>query len=66
MLIAKSEFLIPNVTWEYAFFIAIYFLILRRAEIMNDAEINMIGEIRESVRSNVRILIPQAFKSLES
>lgn len=66
MLIAKSEFLIPNVIWEYSFFIATYFLILSRAEIMDSTEINMLGEIRERIRYNVNILIPKAFKSFES
>ncbi|HWR25572.1 MAG TPA: flippase, partial [Methanosarcina sp.] len=55
MLTAKNEILPFGVSWEYAAFIALYFLILRRAEVMDDTEINMINKIQKSIAYNVSI-----------
>lgn len=66
MLAAKNAHLLTGATWEYVIFIVGYFLIVHRAKILDNTEMKMIGEIRKSLRYNIRLHIPKALKALAS
>jgi O-antigen/teichoic acid export membrane protein len=64
MLAAKQALLLSGANWEYAAFVVFYFVIIRYANVLDKTELNMIREIRKSIRYNIDIRIPQAIKSL--
>jgi O-antigen/teichoic acid export membrane protein len=66
MLAAKDVHLITGANWEYATFIAGYFLIVHRARVLDNTEMKMIGEIRKSIRYNISLRIPETLKTLAS
>ena len=66
MLAARNALLLSGATWEYVAFVVVYFLIVRRAKVLDQTEIKMIGEIRKTIRYNISIRVPQAIKTLAS
>ena len=66
MLAAKNVHLLTGATWEYAAFIVGYFLIVHRAKILDNTEMNMIGEIRKTIKHKISLCVPEAFKTLAS
>ncbi|AKB38093.1 Heteropolysaccharide repeat unit export protein [Methanosarcina siciliae C2J] len=66
MLAARKALLLSGAGWEYAVFVIVYFGTIKAANVLDSTELNMIGEIRKAIRYNIRILIPQALKSLAS
>ncbi|HEY3361461.1 MAG TPA: flippase [Methanosarcina sp.] len=68
MLAAKNALLLSGVTWEdmYIVFVAVYFLIVQRAKVLDKTEIKIIGEIRKTILYNIGVRVPQAIKTLAS
>jgi O-antigen/teichoic acid export membrane protein len=66
MLAAKNAHLLTGAPLEYAAFIGGYFLIVHRARILDNTEMEMIGEIRKNIRYNISLRIPEALKTLAS
>ena len=67
MLAARKALLLSGAGWEYAAFVIVYFFgTIKAANVLDSTELNMIGEIRKAIRYNIRLLIPQALKSLAS
>jgi hypothetical protein len=66
MLAAKKAHLLSGANWEYAAFVIVYFVIIRYANVLDNAELNMIKEIVNSIRYNIDIRILQALKALAS
>ncbi len=62
MLIAKHALLLSGTSWECAAFVIAYFLIIRHAKVLDEAEIKMIAEILKAIRYNISIHIPQALR----
>ncbi|HEY3363395.1 MAG TPA: flippase [Methanosarcina sp.] len=66
MLTAKNAHLLTGAPWEYAAFIIGYFLIVHRARILDNTEMEMISEIRKNIRYNISLRIPEPLKTLAS
>jgi hypothetical protein len=66
MLAARKALLLSGAGWEYVSFIIVYFGTIKAANVLDSTELNMISEIRKTIRYNIRIRIPQALKSLAS
>jgi O-antigen/teichoic acid export membrane protein len=64
MLVAKDALLLSGTNWECTAFVIIYFVIIRYANVLDNTEMNMIEEIRKSIRYNIDMRIPQALKAL--
>ncbi|RXA17620.1 flippase [Methanosarcina sp. MSH10X1] len=64
MLAAKNVHLLTGATWEYAVFIAGYFTIVHRAKVLDNTEIEMLGEIRKAIRVNISPRIPEMVRTL--
>ena len=61
-LVAKNVLLLSGTSWECAAFVIAYFLIIRQANLLDEAEIMMIAEIWNDVRQNLNIQISQALR----
>jgi O-antigen/teichoic acid export membrane protein len=66
MLVAKDALLLSGTNWECAAFVIAYFVIIRYANVLDNTEIYIIIEIREYIRYNIDIRIPQTLKVLTS
>jgi|ERR1035437_1207637 O-antigen/teichoic acid export membrane protein len=55
VLIVKDLLLLSGTTWEYAAFVIVYFLILKNAKVLDEAEIMILVEIWDSLRYNLII-----------
>jgi O-antigen/teichoic acid export membrane protein len=66
MLATRKALLLSGAGWEYVFFVIVYFGTIKAANVLDSTELNMISEIRKTIRYNIRIRIPQALKSLAS
>jgi O-antigen/teichoic acid export membrane protein len=64
MLAARNAHLLTGSLWEYAAFIIGYFLIVNHAKILDNTEIEMIGEIRKNFKYRISLRIPEPFKTL--
>jgi hypothetical protein len=64
MLAAKNVHLLTGATWEYAVFIVGYFTIVHRAKVLDNTEIEMLGEIRKAIRVNISPRIPEIVRTL--
>jgi O-antigen/teichoic acid export membrane protein len=64
MLAARKALLLSGANWEYAAIIIVYFVIIRYANVLDNAELDMILEIGKSVRYKIDIRILQARKAL--
>jgi O-antigen/teichoic acid export membrane protein len=62
VLVAKDALLLTGASWEFAAFVAAYFLIVRHAKLLDESEIKMIAEIRKSIQYNISLHIPQALR----
>ncbi|AKB81186.1 Heteropolysaccharide repeat unit export protein [Methanosarcina barkeri 3] len=66
MLAARNAHLLTGALWEYAVFIVGYFLIVNHAKILDNTEMEMIGEIRKNFKYRISLRIPEPFKILTS
>lgn len=66
MLAARNAHLLTGALWEYVAFIVGYFLIVNHAKILDNTEMEMIGEIRKNFRYRISLRIPETFKTLTS
>lgn len=66
MLAARNAHLLTGALWEYAVFIVGYFLIVNHAKILDNTEMEMIGEIRKNFKYMISLRIPEPFKILTS
>ncbi len=62
MLAAKNTLLLSRAAWEYAAFVFVYFALIQYANVMDKTEMNIIGEIRKTIRYNIGIRIPKVFR----
>jgi hypothetical protein len=62
MLAARKALLLTGASWEYAAFLILYFAIVAYAKILDENEMNIIGEIRKDIRYNIGVRIPHIFK----
>jgi len=63
MLAARKALPLSGANWEYAAFVIVYFVIIRYANVLDNAELNMIREIEKSIRYNIDIRILKALKA---
>jgi O-antigen/teichoic acid export membrane protein len=66
MLAARKAHLLSGANWEYAAFVILYFVIIRYANMLDNAELNMIKEIVNSIRYKIDIRILKVLKALAS
>ena len=62
VLVAKNVLMLSGTSWECAAFVIAYFLIIRHAKLLDEAEIEMIAEIWNAIRYNISVHIPQALR----
>jgi O-antigen/teichoic acid export membrane protein len=62
VLVAKDILLLSGAVWECAAFIIAYFVIIKHANILDEAEIKMIAEIRKTIRYDIRVHLPEALR----
>ncbi len=62
VLVVKNALLLSGTSWECAAFVVAYFLIIRHAKVLDEAEIEMIAEIWRAIRYNISVHIPKVFK----
>lgn len=66
MFSAGKALLLTGTNLEYTAFIIVYFVIIRYANVLDDAEMDMARKISKSIRYNIDIHILQALKALAS
>jgi O-antigen/teichoic acid export membrane protein len=66
MYAAGKALLLTGTNLEYTAFIIVYFVIIRYANVLEDAEMDMTRKISNSIRYNIDIHILQALKALAS
>jgi len=66
MLAVKNAFVLTGAIWEYLTFIVVYFLIVQHTNILDKAEMDMIGDLRKLIRHNISTHIPKSIKALKS
>lgn len=64
MYAAGKALLLTGTNLEYTAFIIVYFVIIRYANVLDDAEMDMARKISKSIRYNIDIRILQALKAL--
>jgi O-antigen/teichoic acid export membrane protein len=62
VLLVKNVLQLSGTGWECAAFVIAYFLIVRHANLLDEAEIEMIAEIWNTIRQYINIHISQAFR----
>jgi len=62
MLTAREALLLTGASWEYAAFVILYFAIIRYANILDENEMNIIGEIRKDIRYTIGVRIPHILR----
>lgn len=62
VLVVEKVFLLSGTSLECAAFVLAYFLIIRHANLLDEAEIKIIEEIWKTIRQNMNIHISQALK----
>jgi O-antigen/teichoic acid export membrane protein len=62
MLAARKALLLTGASWEYAAFIILYFAIIQYANILDENEKNIVGEIRKNIRYTIGVRIPYIFR----
>lgn len=63
MIAAKNVFILTGAVWEYLAFMVGYFVIVHRLNILDKAEMDMIGDIKKLIRHNISIRVPQVIKT---
>jgi O-antigen/teichoic acid export membrane protein len=62
MLTAREALMLTGANWEYAAFIILYFAVILYARILDENEMNIIGQIRNDIRSYIGIRIPHLLR----
>ncbi|MDQ1252300.1 MAG: hypothetical protein QG646_1421 [Euryarchaeota archaeon] len=61
-LIVKTVFLLSGASWECAAFVVAYFLIVRHANLLEEAEIKMLSEIWNTIKQNINFQISHVLR----
>jgi O-antigen/teichoic acid export membrane protein len=62
MLAARKALLLTGANWEYAAFIILYFVVVLYANILDENELSIIGEIRKEIWYNIGVRIPHLLR----
>jgi O-antigen/teichoic acid export membrane protein len=62
MLAARKALLLTGASWEYAAFIILYFAIIQYANILDENEKNIVGEIKKGIWNTIGVRIPYMFR----
>lgn len=62
MLTARKALMLTGANWEYAAFIILYFAVILYARILDQNELNIIGEIRKEIWYNIGVRIPHLLR----
>jgi hypothetical protein len=62
VLIVKNVLLLSGASWECAAFVVAYFLIVRHANLLEEAEIKMLSEIWNTIKQNINFQISHVLR----
>jgi O-antigen/teichoic acid export membrane protein len=62
MLTAREALILTGANWEYAAFIFLYFAVILYARILDQNELNIIGQIRKDIWYNIGVRIPHLLR----